>query len=681
MVYKEESILEYYYYKHDASEIPLDDVKGDKKLITEKAYHFCPHCNADIVGLWEYYDIKIPRCSFSNIMYPEVSSYVFLPLTRCFRTGECQKTVAECESFYTIKGRKVRKIEDICIKSPLLSKDFSIKKSPCNQAGDFIDAVIFYEKGYSQLCSLMDKYEYILKYREEAIDFLKLDKCPICGSSFSHHYSSFAVKFCFLSKNFRYSDIPFYIRSDETTENFNSTSGIEYDGGRETSDDGESTVPQSWDKLSQQLGFKIKDALTYYEQMKMVFAKANTDRILKETAQKFDVPVNDKTVDVDIAEDTKKLTGYLEQILFAEENIYLLSERLKSLYPIKVEVSSSCKISSLNAQKEKEYNLKQLKAQYKRMLSEQPEKKIKLSDFPIRMPKQPVEPTKPIYPTLEKTGFFNKKRIMAENEIKLNKYNEEIALYEEEISKYQTELSIYNSTVKELKEQQKEKFEAKVANVTQKHKESCEKLEEKINECKNEIKAQKANKNTSKPAKYSYIEEEVSQVEELLQNFYKLRNELYACGVIFEKYRNYVAVAMFCEYLKSGRCEKLEGPTGAYNLYESEIRANIVVNNLNKIVDSLEKIQENQYLIYSGISRMNSELKVLNTTTASMLATLESVDDHMSSVDEHLSSIDSNLEKIEKNTSAIAQNTETTAFYAKKNAELTNAMGYLVALS
>ena len=38
------------------------------------------------------------------------------------------------------------------------------------------------------------------------------------------------------------------------------------------------------------------------------------------------------------------------------------------------------------------------------------------------------------------------------------------------------------------------------------------------------------------------------------------------------------------------------------------------------------------------------------------------------------------MSKIADNTEVIAYNTEKTAYYAKKNAELTNALGFLVAL-
>ena len=73
---------------------------------------------------------------------------------------------------------------------------------------------------------------------------------------------------------------------------------------------------------------------------------------------------------------------------------------------------------------------------------------------------------------------------------------------------------------------------------------------------------------------------------------------LYEEGIIYSKYRNLVAVSTIYEYLASGRCDQLEGPNGAYNLYEMELRQNIVIGQLSTITEHLEQIKENQYTLY-----------------------------------------------------------------------------------
>ncbi|RHS33390.1 hypothetical protein DWV52_06900 [Ruminococcaceae bacterium AF10-16] len=83
-----------------------------------------------------------------------------------------------------------------------------------------------------------------------------------------------------------------------------------------------------------------------------------------------------------------------------------------------------------------------------------------------------------------------------------------------------------------------------------------------------------------------------------------LRN-LYEEGIIYPKYQNLVAVSTIYEYLASGRCDRLEGPNGAYNLYEMELRQNIVIGQLSTITEHLEQIKENQYTLYYEIQNAN----------------------------------------------------------------------------
>lgn len=98
--------------------------------------------------------------------------------------------------------------------------------------------------------------------------------------------------------------------------------------------------------------------------------------------------------------------------------------------------------------------------------------------------------------------------------------------------------------------------------------------------------------------------------------------QLYAENVIFPKYRNLVAITAINEYLLSGRCYKLEGPDGAYNLYEMELRQNIIISQLSSIIDNLEQIRNNQFSLYQELQKSNytineilAETRRMNETT------------------------------------------------------------------
>lgn len=111
--------------------------------------------------------------------------------------------------------------------------------------------------------------------------------------------------------------------------------------------------------------------------------------------------------------------------------------------------------------------------------------------------------------------------------------------------------------------------------------------------------------------------------------------QLYDLDIIFSKYRNFIAISQIYEYYMSGRCTELEGHEGAYNIYESEVRQNVIIIQLNAVLANLQEIKQTQYMIYDAICEANSRL----------------------------AHIESNTEAIAYNTAVIAENSEICARY------------------
>ena len=114
----------------------------------------------------------------------------------------------------------------------------------------------------------------------------------------------------------------------------------------------------------------------------------------------------------------------------------------------------------------------------------------------------------------------------------------------------------------------------------------------------------------------------IQQHASTLDSLEKALQALYDENVIFSKYRNMVAITTINEYLMSGRCFELEGADGAYNLYEMELRQNIVIGQLSMVLNNLEQIRSNQFSLYQELLRANDsvnqiiyELRDLNETT------------------------------------------------------------------
>lgn len=174
---------------------------------------------------------------------------------------------------------------------------------------------------------------------------------------------------------------------------------------------------------------------------------------------------------------------------------------------------------------------------------------------------------------------------------------------------------------------------------------------------------------------YSFIasdlaEKEINENVDALKKAYQAENDYLSVGILFPKYSTLPAVTSMSEYFATGRCTELAGPTGAYNLYESELRADAIIEKLDIISEKLDDIKRNQYMLFRAIQNVNSQLSRLNSTADNMRKELNT----------GLSSINNHLLNISDNTAVIAYNTEVTAYYSKRNAELTDSLGYLIAL-
>lgn len=169
--------------------------------------------------------------------------------------------------------------------------------------------------------------------------------------------------------------------------------------------------------------------------------------------------------------------------------------------------------------------------------------------------------------------------------------------------------------------------------------------------------------NSSYSKELKSIDYELKYIIDCIEKDIKLQLKLYSYNIIYGKYRNYVAIASFVDYFSSGRISSLEGTDGAYNLYEQESRADIVISKLDDIINSLEKIKENQYYIYNELNNINNSLALINSQLL---------------VNNILQVVQiSELSEIIDNTNEIAYNTNVTSYYAKKIANHTKAIAIM----
>ena len=86
-------------------------------------------------------------------------------------------------------------------------------------------------------------------------------------------------------------------------------------------------------------------------------------------------------------------------------------------------------------------------------------------------------------------------------------------------------------------------------------------------------------------------------------------NNLYAQSGLHPNYQNWIAASAIYSYLDTRRCYQLEGPDGAYNLYEAESRTDKLIETLSGILSYTGSIAASQYNIRSQLADCASQLR------------------------------------------------------------------------
>ena len=453
--------------------------------------------------------------------------------------------------------------------------------------------------------------------------------CPICGRNITHNEDKVYLKG--ISKN------PGAIEELLSVNKF--SIGYMYSSGCEPMEEWE------FDKLFKNIKYEIieqekeqgKKHIEYLYNQCKISEFENTENIDKEV----------------VLYNSSNLMKYIEAIIKLESNEQWLTERLEQLYLDEKNIERLATLEKgLKIKSIKEKVVEEEK-EYKKVVEKTNQlERLSMEQAGFFIPMQPQKPREPIYET---PGFLNKKRVLAENEEKRLNYDNACRIYQKDVETYEQEKIKKENEYKQFIDSERKKIDAEL-------KEAQYKLEYITKELNDETEKISLIKLPMDELKEKIVDE-IKEAEKLLSATILGKNKLYNYGIIFNKYRNIVAIATFYEYLVTGRCSTLDGTNGAYNLFESETRANIIIKELSDIKNSLEDIKENQYMIYSELKNINKSLGELKEETK-----------------EAVNRIRGGLDTISKNTEITAYYSKVNAYYSKKNAELTNALGFMVAL-
>lgn len=98
-----------------------------------------------------------------------------------------------------------------------------------------------------------------------------------------------------------------------------------------------------------------------------------------------------------------------------------------------------------------------------------------------------------------------------------------------------------------------------------------------------------------------YLQMKIYEVNSTLTDYYEL-------NIIYGKYWNMEAVCKLLEYLQSGRCNTLYGPSGAYDTYEKEYRTEIMIEKLDAILYKLEEIKKVNIILCQTMQQIQVSL-------------------------------------------------------------------------
>ena len=368
------------------------------------------------------------------------------------------------------------------------------------------------------------------------------------------------------------------------------------------------------------------------------------------------------TVTTQIATDPAALLAYISNLIKLESNIYSVKQRLTTLYTQQIQNSYDL-VRSKNLPV---YNIRRELLKLDEVIASKNESIAHLRQEKIADPasiRYPAEPPKPVLRPIGKFDFLVGNK--AKNERMEAEYDSAMAFYRERVEE-----------INQQKRVLEEKADSHYQKIAEAQAEADEAKNNKI-QLQNDIeKMQQTPELYAMPALTvkTMLENEIEQAEELLKKLVQARNKLYAYNVIYDKYRNWVAISSFYEYLASKRCSSLEGTNGAYNIYEAELRANLIVGKLSDILDAVEKIRDTQYMVVNLLEKVNSRMRTLNDTMSAAYDAIQDIRTNTNDLGKH-------LERIAENSEVIAHNTAVTAYYSKINAELTDSLGYMVAFS
>ena len=163
-------------------------------------------------------------------------------------------------------------------------------------------------------------------------------------------------------------------------------------------------------------------------------------------------------------------------------------------------------------------------------------------------------------------------------------------------------------------------------------------------------------------------------------NTQKSLQKLYSKCNIYYKYQNLAAVCSLYDSIATGICTRLEGPDGAYNKYDVEMRMDKMITQLDEVIENLHIIQNNQNKLYSEMRGISQKIDRLQLSMNEIARQLDCVIAGLGAIYEQGERRNTQLATIRSQTEKLLESSELSNYLAECNQRelhYMNRMNYL----
>lgn len=116
--------------------------------------------------------------------------------------------------------------------------------------------------------------------------------------------------------------------------------------------------------------------------------------------------------------------------------------------------------------------------------------------------------------------------------------------------------------------------------------------------------------------KKDVLGQEIAKAERQMEITRQNLKNFYSYNIVDPAYRNLAAIGTFYNYLSTKRTFSLSfdqktGDQGAYNIYESERRLDILITNTEEILDRLDDLAYSQHQLAAGLRDANAQINYM----------------------------------------------------------------------